>query len=156
MPTLVLGNEVVTPTEAESAQAQQLSRALSPHVGEESVRIQLKTGKATEELVLPPSAVRALVGILDEMGRGNSVSVSPVQAELSPSQAAELLNVSRPYVTKLLDQGEIPFRMVGTHHRIRLQDLLEYKRQTLAEQYAAADELTALSQELGLYDDPIK
>lgn len=156
MPTMVLGNEVVTPTEAESAQAQQLSRALSPHVGEGSVRIQLKTGKASEELVLPPSAVRVLVGILNEMGRGNSVSVSPIQAELSPSQAAELLNVSRPYVTKLLDQGEIPHRMVGTHHRIRLQDLLEYKRKTLAEQYTAADELTALSQELGLYDDPIK
>jgi len=156
MPTVVLGNEVVTPSESESVQAQQLSRALSPHLGHGPLLIQLKNGQELEELVLPSSAVRVLVGILQEMGRGNSVAIAPIQAELSPSQAAHLLNVSRPYVTKLLEQGAIPHHMVGTHHRIRIQDLLEYKRQDSAKQNAAADELTALSQELGLYGDSVQ
>lgn len=156
MPTLLHGTEVATPSASDAALAKESSRTLAPHVGKASLRIQLKDGAKHEELVLPPSAARLLLGILTEMGRGNAVSVSPIQAELTTNQAAELLNVSRPHLTKLLDDGAIPFRKVGTHHRVMLQDVLAYKQEMFAKRHAALDELSALDQELGLYDEPAK
>lgn len=156
MPTLLHGNEIATPSASDAALAKESGRTLAPHVGEASLRIQVKGGAGGDELVLPPSAARLLLGILTEMGRGNSVSVTPVQAELTTNQAADLLNVSRPYLTKLLDGGAIPFRKVGTHHRVRLQDVLAYRSEMYSMRHAALDELTELGQELGLYDDPTK
>ena len=156
MPTLLHGNEVATPSASEAALAKESSRTLAPHVGKASLRLQVKDGAGDDELVLPPSVARLLLGILTEMGRGNAVSVSPIQAELTTNQAADLLNVSRPYLTKLLDDGAIPFRKVGTHHRVMLRDVLAYKQEMYAKRHAALDELTELSQELGLYDDPMK
>jgi len=156
MPTLLHGNEVATPSASDAALAKESSRTLAPHVGKASLRIQVKNGAGDDELVLPPSAARLLLSILTEMGRGNAVSVASIEAELTTNQAADLLNVSRPYLTKLLDDGAIPFRKVGTHHRVMLQDVLAYKKATFTKRHAALDELSALDQELGLYDDPVK
>jgi excisionase family DNA binding protein len=151
MAQLLNGNEVVKPTKADSALAKVSSQQLAAHLGNAGLRLELKTGTTSEELVLPPSALRLLVRILTEIGQGNAVTLTPIRAELTTQQAADLLNVSRPHLVKLLDEGAIPSRKVGSHRRVELEDLLVYKRNFLAKRHAALDELQALSQELDMY-----
>lgn len=103
-----------------------------------------------EELVVPRSAVELLGRILAHMASGQGVSVVPAHAELTTQQAADLLNVSRPHLIGLLEAGEIGYRKVGKHRRVRASSLLEYMRADDRRRRAAADELSALTQEMGL------
>ena len=102
------------------------------------------------EVHLPGQAMALLLEVLGQMAAGNAVTVVPVHAELTARQAAQILNVSRPYLIGLLDAGKIPHRRVGTHRRIRLTDLMAYKKQDDARRDEALAELTRQSQELGL------
>jgi excisionase family DNA binding protein len=149
MTQLANGNEVVTPTKQDAALARKVGEKLAAHPSGE-VRLELKTGSSTEELVLPAAALRLLVRALCEMGQGNAVTLTPVHAELTTQQAADLLNVSRPHLVKLLDEGHIPSRKVGSHRRVLLEDLLAYKQDFLAKRQAALSELAELSQDLDM------
>ncbi|MCS4180169.1 excisionase family DNA binding protein [Salinibacter ruber] len=103
-----------------------------------------------QEVVLPPSVARALVEILTDMAEGRPVSVASSDEELTTGEAAELLNVSRPHLVKLLEEGEIPFHKVGTHRRVYREDVLEYKACQRKEAEEAMQNLTDQAQELGL------
>ena len=102
---------------------------------------------------MPRSVYRALEQVVHEMARGNAVRVLPVKAELSTQQAADLLNVSRPHLVKLLERGEIPYHRTGSHRRVVLEDLLLYKEGRDRERLEALDEIGRLSGELGLYEE---
>lgn len=90
---------------------------------------------AGDQVELPESVYQALRKVLDAMRNGLAVSVVPQSTRLTTQQAADLLNVSRPTVVKLLDEGEIPFQKAGTHRRVLLTDLIEYREQLRKRQY---------------------
>ena len=69
----------------------------------------------------------ALSGLVRELATGDSVTVVPTPAELTTQQAADLLNLSQPYLVRLLEANQIASSKVGTHRRVRLGDILEYK-----------------------------
>lgn len=106
---------------------------------------------APDVVHLPREVAMILREVLVSFATGTPVAVLPTHAELTTQQAADLLNVSRPYVIKLLDAGELAHRKVGTHRRIRIDDLQAYQRAQALASRRAADELTELSQNLGLY-----
>jgi excisionase family DNA binding protein len=127
------------------------SRRLAPYIAKHrKVRVQVvsEEGRAEEEpLVLPAPVLDLLFAILTEMAEGNAVTLIPIHAELTTQQAADLLNVSRPFVVELLEKGEIPHRKVGTHRRILFSDLMRFKEQSEAQRQKALDELVAQAQE---------
>src|SRR5688500_8520368 len=140
---------VKLPTLEESQQAQEAARVLSRLLKRKTVRplqVQSQGGKEAT-VTVPREAFELLVDILGQMANGNAVSIVPVHAELTTQQAAEMLNVSRPFLVRLLDDGKIAFRMVGTHRRVRVADLLAYQRQDAAYRKSVADELAAQAQE---------
>lgn len=99
---------------------------------------------------LPASAIELLQQILAELANGNAVTVAPKHSYVTTQQAADMLNVSRPFLVGLLDHRAIPFKRVGNRRRIRLDDVLAYKRRDEMHREALLDELTAEAEDLGL------
>ena len=103
-------------------------------------------------MVIPTAAYRLLVDVLTQMSQGNAVTLIPIHAELTTQEAADLLNVSRPYLIKQIEAGEIPHHKIGRHRRIRFNDLIAYKERVDADRAQAIDDLVAQTEALGLYD----
>lgn len=97
---------------------------------------------------LPTSALRLLVDILGELALGNSVKVVPVHAELTTQEAADLLNVSRPHLVKLLEERALPHFKTGRHRRVLFSDLMAFKNKRDEASRKAMDDLSRLSEEL--------
>jgi len=112
-----------------------------------AIHVTLDDGR---RVALPPALTPIIDDLLGRMADGSAVAVVPLDTELTTQQAADLLNVSRPFLVKLLDQGALPCRMVGSHRRVRLADLQQFKQRARGAQDAAMDELAAQAQELGL------
>lgn len=110
-------------------------------------------GPDGESIELPASLYAVLRQVVPALLDGQAVSIAPVDQELTTNQAADLLNVSRPYLIKVLERGDLPFHMVGTHRRMRLGDVLDYQAIRDARRREALAELARESQRLGLYDN---
>ena len=144
-------SEPAVPSDQDAILAREVSRALAG-ASDSALRVQVTAaGHEVTTFDLPPSVARLLMDVLKEMAAGHAVSVVPLEAEITTQQAAELLNVSRPYVVGLVEKGTLPARMVGNQRRLPLQDVLAYKADNRAKRLKTLEELTALDQELGLY-----
>ena len=144
------------PTEAEAQLSQQSSRILATHIPHHHSTRRLKIVEddgSEQDVVIPAAAYSLLVDLLSQMAQGNAVTLIPIHAELTTQEAADLLNVSRPFLIKLIEVGEIPCRKVGRHRRIRFEDLMNYKQQIDSARLLALDELAAQAQDLNMgYD----
>ncbi len=145
--------EPIVPTTEDAALAKKARQALASHQAQfMGLHVQIvQKRKTRERLLLPPSAVRLLFTILDEMSVGNAVTLIPVHAELTTQEAADVLNVSHPFLVNLLDEQKIAYRKVGTHQRILFSNLMRYKHQIVADRRATLDQLThdAQAQKIG-------
>ncbi len=133
----------VLPTKEDTVLAREASHAIA-RVQPEEVRVKVDG----IELLLPRAATRLIHHLLTEMSLGNAVTLIPIHAELTTQEASDFLNVSRPYLIRLLEQGKMPYHMVGTHRRIRYQDLEAFKIETEKKRLETMDELAAQAQEL--------
>ncbi len=124
--------------------SRQLSRARQEGV---ELRVQIDGG---ETLRLPKSASNLLYHLLTEMAQGNAVTLIPVHAELTTQEAADYLNVSRPYLIRLLEEGRMKFNLVGTHRRVKFSDLEAYRKAMEDDRQRVMDELAAEAQALGM------
>lgn len=138
------------PTEQEAAIAQASEQLLVRYAkSDKPLKLHIVDGPSDQPLELPAGALALLVEILGAMAAGHGVTIIPEGAELTTVQAAEILNVSRPYLIKLLDEKRIPYRKVGKHRRILKVDLLAYKARDDEERQAILDELAREAQEQG-------
>jgi excisionase family DNA binding protein len=134
-------------TEAEAEAIKQLEHILNHE------NSQLKLVAANdEEMTIPDSVLRVLRQVVQAMASDKNVSIVTYNPELTTQQAADLLNVSRPYLIKLLEQGELPYILVGTHRRVKFEDLIKYKQQRDTKRRELLQELIEISEEAGLYD----
>ena len=140
-----------------------LDSVISPHLEAQSIKelerilsvkdFQAKlVGANGEKITIPEPIYQVLLQVVHAMASGKAISIIPQQQELTTQQAAEFHNVSRPYLIKLLEQGEIPHIKVGSHRRVRFDDLMNYKQQRDVKRDQLLTELTQMSQEAGFYE----
>lgn len=141
--------EPIVAPEKERSDLERIEKALPPKFGKARL-----VGPNNEQNIIPESLYRVLLEAVKQLVQGNGITVLPVTAELTTQQAADLLNVSRPFfVEKILEAGDIPYRTVGTHRRVALKDLLAYKHRRDAERHATLKRLGREAQRLGIDDE---
>ncbi len=151
-------NTPIVPTEEEAILARFSSQRLTTYLQNRSpqrtIRIMKDSGLGEEEAIaIPAAAFDLLIEVLTQMAEGNAVTIVPLHAELTTQEAADILNVSRPYFVELLETGKIPFRKVGTRRRVRYEDVLNYRRDIDFQRTKVLEELAAQAQELDMgYD----
>ena len=148
MPTPVIDEPraPVRPTQQELPAARRLDELLE---GKRKAKL---LGPSGEELPIPESIYTVIRRVVHEMTQGNAVSVVPVHMELTTQQAADLLNVSRPHLIKLLDDGLIPHHKVGKHRRVRFDAVMAYRSARSGQRRKALAEISRTAQEQHRYD----
>lgn len=139
----------IAPSETEAAAVVKLRDFMAGKPAGERRHASLRSPDG-HQLEIPTSIYRVLVAAVAAMAQGNAVSIVPVHHELTTQQAADLLNVSRPHLVKLVDADEIPHRKTGSHRRIHFEDLMRYRDLRDAQRAEALRELTRKSAEYGL------
>jgi excisionase family DNA binding protein len=109
-------------------------------------------GANGEEITLPESVYKVLHEAVHAMAMGKLVSIAIQEPEMTTQQAADFLDVSRPHLIKLLEKGEIPFIRVGTHRRVRFEDVMKYREQRDKQRKEGLNKLTQFLQNEGFYD----
>lgn len=129
--------------------SQELSAVIEINGEAQRINVVNKSGK-THEITIPASALNMMIEVLTQLGQGNSVSITPIHAELTTQEGADMLNMSRPTFIKLLDSGDIPFSRTGNRRKVAYADLMEYKHRLEEDRLTALAELSALDQEMDM------
>lgn len=129
--------------------SQELSAVLESNGESQNINVVDKEG-ISHEVTIPSSALKLLIEVLTQLGQGNSVNITPIHAELTTQEAADMLNMSRPTLIKLLDSDQIPHFRKGNRRKVAFVDVVSFKTNLDKQRLSALDELSALDQELGL------
>ena len=144
----MLAHRHLPPTPQDAVIARVSGQALSRFAAARGpLKLRVTDAEQMEPIELPAGAVALLMEILEAMAAGRGVTIIPENIELSTVQAAEVLNVSRPFLIKLLEDGSIPHRKVGKHRRVRMEDVMSYKAAIDNEREAVLDQLAADAQD---------
>ncbi|CAN5355546.1 helix-turn-helix domain-containing protein [soil metagenome] len=146
MSTTALPDHVVSPNPAERDEIAALQEQLVRIARLQRPMARL-VGPDGTEVEIPASALAALQAVVHDMAQGLTVTLIPHDKELTTKEAADILNISRPFLIRLLDQGELPYHRVGTHRRLRVEDVLAYREQRAKKRREKLRELTRLSEE---------
>ncbi|WP_313807360.1 helix-turn-helix domain-containing protein [Sphingobium sp.] len=137
------------PSAGEKDAANQLRKIIAAHAaGDAKLRLLEEGDKTPTEITLTPAMSQLLMELLRHIGKGDAVTLVPISQMLTTQQAADVLNVSRPYLISLLDRKEIAHTLVGRHRRVRAEDLFAYKRERDGQRSKALDDLAATDAEL--------
>jgi len=150
----VMDREPVRPAEVELPAIREIAGFITQIDLEEPAQRPALLGPNGEQIPLPDSLYRILRLVVQHLRRGESVSIVHAAEELTTQQAADLLNISRPYLVRLVDHGEIPHHRVGTHRRIRREDIEQYRAQRDSRRRLSLRTMVHEADELGLYDTP--
>lgn len=151
--TTITSTKMTLPAEREVQAAMQGHRALAAYLATsfETQHIQIFDERnQAHQVELPTSALRLLIDILAELADGNAVKVVPIHAELTTQEAADMINISRPHLVKLLEDGVLPFHRTGKHRRVRFADLMPYKDARDRANEETMTELARQAQESGM------
>lgn len=129
--------------------SQELSAVIETNGEAQRINVVDKLGKS-HEVTIPASVLNMMIEVLTQLGQGNSVSITPIHAELTTQEGADMLNMSRPTFIKLLDSQEIPFSRTGNRRKIAFADIMEYKDRLEERRLTSLAELAALDQELNM------
>jgi excisionase family DNA binding protein len=141
--------ETFVPSEDDAEKAKAFSRILAREIPPES-RVVIQRANDGKAIEVPRAVFDILMKVLAVMANGKAFSLMPMDEELTTQQAADILNVSRPYLNKILDLGDIPHRKVGRNRRVKFSDLLEYRKQQVFTSKNALQELADEAQELDM------
>lgn len=143
--------EFFSVTEMERTRLKQVEHIIVPLTGDPSpLKLMSSDGRTIE---LPVPLLHLLQVAVHHLAHGQAITLVPTDQEMTTQQAADLLNLSRPYLIKMLERGDIPYTKTGTHRRVRLSDVMSYKNRRDAIRGEALTQLTQLSQDMGLYDE---
>ena len=140
------------PNQVEVKNAEQLQAIIASQRDDNgAAQLAIKVaGDDVQSIVLAPALTESFLELLRLVSKGQGFRMIPLEADLTTQEAADLLNVSRPYLIKLLESGDVPFTKTGRHRRVKASDLLEYKRKRDATRSAALDALAAMDAEENL------
>jgi excisionase family DNA binding protein len=136
------------PSKDEKTAAAQLRTVLAAHMEHGGkLRVLEEGARSPVELVLTPTISKLLIEVLRHISTGDAVTLVPVSKMLTTQQAADILNVSRPFLISLIDKGDIPHELVGRHRRIKAEAMFAYKRARDERRDKALSELAAMDAE---------
>ena len=129
--------------------SQELSAVIESNGESQRINVIDKSGK-THEVTLPASALNMMIEVLTQLGQGNSVSITPIHAELTTQEGADMLTMSRPTFIKLLDSGKIQFNRTGNRRKVLFSAVMSYKQDLENQRLTTLSELSELDQEMGM------
>lgn len=146
-------DDIKKPSKEDQQVALESSSALKTALSQVNSRIlEIEIDEVGERIKIPIQALRLLEKILDVTAQGKPISIVPLEMEVTTQFAADFLGCSRPHLIKILEDGLVPFTMVGRHRRIKFEDIQKYKKAMKAFQLQQLTEIMTLDQESGMYD----